>query len=53
VAEGDLALDLANADQPDQSGTAALLNTSRQTHMVLRVITRDMDSGSNIRPDNV
>jgi len=32
---------------------AAFLNTSRQTHIVLRVITRDMDSASNIRPDNV
>ena len=32
---------------------AAFLNTSRQTHLVLRVITRDMDSASNIRPDNV
>jgi hypothetical protein len=32
---------------------AGLLNTSRQTHFVLRVITRDMDSASNIRPDNV
>jgi len=32
---------------------AALLNVSRQTHIVLRIITRDMDSGSNIRPDNV
>ena len=32
---------------------AGLLNTSRQTHFVLRIITRDMDSASNIRPDNV
>jgi hypothetical protein len=32
---------------------AALLNVSRQSHIVLRIITRDMDSGSNIRPDNV
>ena len=32
---------------------AALINLSRQTHIVLRVITRDMDSQANIRPDNV
>jgi len=39
-------------NENDQTGSA-LLNTSRQTHIVLRVITRDMDSSSNIRPDNV
>jgi hypothetical protein len=38
--------------EPNQTG-AALLNTNRQTHLVLRIITRDMDSASNIRPDNV
>ena len=31
----------------------ALINTSRQTQFVLRVVTRDMDPASNIRPDNV
>lgn len=31
----------------------ALINTSRQTNFVLRIITRDFDSTSNIRPDNV
>ena len=31
----------------------SLINLSRQVHVVLRVITRDLDSGSNIRPDNV
>jgi len=31
----------------------ALINSSRQTNFVLRIITRDMDSTSNIRPDNV
>lgn len=31
----------------------ALINTSRQTNFVLRIITRDFDSASNIRPDNV
>lgn len=44
---------LDDASQPVETTTAALLNISRQTHVVLRVITRDMDSGSNIRPDNV
>lgn len=48
---------LANAlnttgTEPDQTG-AALINFSRQTHVVLRVITRDFDITANIRPDNV
>jgi hypothetical protein len=51
--ESAFALDLDNTGvEPNQTG-AALLNTSRQTHIVLRVITRDYDSTSNIRPDNV
>lgn len=29
------------------------INANRQTHIVLRIITREMDSGSNIRPDNI
>ena len=40
------------SDEPNQAN-AALINLSRQTHLVLRIITRDMDSTSNIRPDNV
>lgn len=40
------------AAEPDQTG-ASLINLSRQTHVVLRIITREMDSTSNIRPDNV
>ncbi len=46
-------LELRIRDQASTSSAAALLNLSRQTHFVLRVITRDMDSASNIRPDNV
>jgi hypothetical protein len=38
--------------QPNTTG-AGLINLSRQTHIVLRIITRDMDSAANIRPDNV
>jgi hypothetical protein len=53
TAENTFALDLDNATmEPNQTG-AALLNTSRQTHVVIRIITRDYDSTSNIRPDNV
>ena len=53
TAENTFALDLDNTStEPNQTG-AALLNTSRQTHIVLRIITRDYDSTSNIRPDNV
>ena len=48
--EQELADDLN--DEANQTG-AALINMSRQSHIVLRVITRDMDSSSNIRPDNV
>ncbi len=39
--------------QPSVEANAALINLSRQTHIVLRVITRDFDASSNIRPDNV
>jgi hypothetical protein len=53
AAENTLAAALDDpAAQPVLSG-CALLNQSRQTHFVLRVITRDMDSAANIRPDNV
>lgn len=53
TAENAFALDLDNTGtEPNQTG-AALLNTSRQTHVVIRIITRDYDSTSNIRPDNV
>lgn len=37
--------------QPTISG-AALLNSNRQSHFVLRLITREMDAASNLRPDN-
>lgn len=51
--ENTLAAELDNpASEPAQTG-CALINFSRQTHFVLRIITRDMDSGSNLRPDNV
>ncbi len=42
-----------NASYATTTSTAALINLSRQTHFVLRVVTRDMDAASNIRPDNV
>ena len=35
-----------------QEGPCALLNQNRQSHLVLRLITREMDSMSNLRPDN-
>jgi hypothetical protein len=34
------------------STKCALLNTNRQSHFVLRLITREMDAASNLRPDN-
>lgn len=41
-----------DSTQENQTG-CGLINYSRQTHFVLRIITRNMDSSSNIRPDNV
>lgn len=46
------ALTTALCSEAPQTG-AALINLSRQTHVVLRVVTRDMDSASKLRPDNV
>lgn len=34
------------------AGPCAILNSNRQSHFVLRLITREMDSMSNLRPDN-
>ena len=34
------------------SATTALMNMNRQSHLVLRLITREMDPTSNLRPDN-
>ena len=54
---GSLANEQAMATVLDAAGTTqtncGLINMSRQTQFVLRVVTRDMDSASNIRPDNV
>ena len=33
-------------------GPCAILNSNRQSHFVLRLITREMDSMTNLRPDN-
>jgi len=38
------------ANGPAES--CAFLNSNRQSHFVLRIITREMDSMSNLRPDN-
>jgi len=43
---------LDNANNAVQT-SCALINLSRQVHIVLRIITRDYDSLANIRPDNV
>jgi hypothetical protein len=50
VEEGLLASQLDT--QAVSTGTG-LINISRQVHVVLRIVTRDFDAGSNIRPDNV
>ena len=38
---------------PAQFQGGVVLNLSRQVQLVLRVITRDFDAASNLRPDNV
>lgn len=40
-------------DNESNQTMAAFINHSRQTHFVIRIITRDMDSSSNVRPDNI
>ena len=41
------------AAQPDGSQKGAVLNLNRQVQLTLRIITREFDSASNVRPDNV
>lgn len=53
AAENTLATELTDPEAIPSLTGCGLINFSRQTHLVLRIITRDMDSGSNIRPDNV
>lgn len=48
--ENNLAIRLNSQDDHVVCG---LINMSRQTHFALRVITRELDSAANIRPDNV
>ena len=50
--ENTLAAALDNTGSEPNQTACALINFSRQTHFVLRIITREMDSSSNIRPDN-
>lgn len=51
AAEAVLAAELASFPASLQKG--GVLNLSRQVQLVLRVITREMDSTTNIRPDNI
>jgi hypothetical protein len=44
---------LGNALKAAVQPNARIINANRQVHMVFRIITREMDSASNIRPDNV
>jgi hypothetical protein len=41
------------ANYPPVYQEGGVLNLSRQVQVVLRVVTREMDSATNIRPDNV
>jgi hypothetical protein len=38
--------------QASQSGTAAFINMNHQVHVALRIVCREMDGASNLRPDN-
>lgn len=51
--EGILANTLNSSTDPFILYAGATLNLSRQVQLFLRVVTREMDSGSNMRPDNV
>ena len=51
-AEDDATLAAAVADFPEDYQKGGVLNLSRQVQLVLRVVTREMDSATNIRPDN-
>lgn len=42
-----------NPGGPSTPGAGRLINLSHQTQLVFRVITRDMDSASRLRPDNL
>jgi len=43
----------ASALESAEGVTGAILNLSRQVQLFLRVITREVDPGSNVRPDNI
>ena len=42
----------ASSSQITLNSGASLINMNHQTHVVLRVVCREMDSASSIRPDN-
>lgn len=48
--ENKLSFRIANSNS--NQTTCFALNTNRQTHVVLRVVCREMDGASNLRPDN-
>jgi predicted RNA-binding protein len=43
----------ASSSQVTLNSGAALINMNHQTHVVLRVVCREMDGSSSIRPDNI
>jgi hypothetical protein len=51
VSEASLATELR--DYPGAYQNGGMLNLSRQVQLVLRIITRELDSATNVRPDNV
>jgi len=50
---GDITSVLASAGNTTWTLPRRLMNLNRQTHMVFRVITREMDSVAQLRPDNM
>ena len=47
------ALDTAISNQANKVSSGGVINLSHQTQVVFRVITRDMDAASRLRPDNL
>jgi hypothetical protein len=53
VTEADLAAELATYNSTTGYQRGGVLNLSRQVQLFLRVVTREVDPASNLRPDNV
>ena len=48
----DTSLGTRLGSQASQATTSAFINMNHQVHVALRVVCREMDGASNLRPDN-